>query len=185
MISNKLDCIMIKSVVPPVLLFKEMASSSDKSGDSLRFLSSPFCTYSNAQHKRGHFVHILMLSTKVNQHRKPHHQPKKVQRLGAFGLGICVNRNRSSPKRKTSKNEPLNLVRYWPTIRPSCHRRHDEISIITLQLNNFEPLLRAIMLNTLAEVLHFRKLKCPKHSGELVGGMTKVTWVEFINDAFL
>ena len=100
MISNTLDCNMIKSVVP-VLLFKEMVTSSDKSGDSLRFLSSPFCTYSNAQDKRAHFVNILMLSTKVNQHRKPHHQPKKVQRLGAFGLGICVNMNRSSPKRKT------------------------------------------------------------------------------------
>ena len=181
MISNALDFNMIKSVVSLVLLFKGMATSSDKSGDSLRFLSR----YSNAQHKRAHFVHILMLSTKVNQHRKPHHQPKKVQHLGAFGLGICANMNRSSPKRKTSKNEPLNLVRYWPTIRPSCHRRHDEINIISLQLNNFEPLLRTIMLNTLAEVLHFRKLKCPKHSGELVGGMTKVTWVEFINDALL
>ena len=50
MISNTLDCNMIKSVVP-VLLFKEMVTSSDKSGDSLRFLSSPF-------------VHILMLNTK-------------------------------------------------------------------------------------------------------------------------
>ena len=48
MISNTLDCIMIKSVGPLVLLFKEMTSSSDKSGDSLRF----------------HFVHILMLNTK-------------------------------------------------------------------------------------------------------------------------
>ena len=38
------------------------------------------------------------------------------------------------------------------------------------------------MVNTLAEVLHFRKLKCPKHNGELVGGMTKV---RISNDAFL
>lgn len=41
------------------------------------------------------------------------------------------------------------------------------------------------MLNTLTEVLHLRKLKCPKDNGELIGGMTKVTWVAFINDAFL
>ena len=51
MISNALDFNMIKSVVPLVLLFKGMATSSDKSGDSLRFLSSQFCTYSDAQHK--------------------------------------------------------------------------------------------------------------------------------------
>ena len=38
------------------------------------------------------------------------------------------------------------------------------------------------MVNTLAEVLHFGKLKCPKHNGELVGGMTKV---RISNDAFL
>ena len=89
MISNKLDCIMIKSVVPPVLLFKEMASSSDKSGDSLRFLSSPFCTYSNAQHKRGHFVFWCSAQKSTNT-ENPTTNPKKFNVWVHLGLGFVL-----------------------------------------------------------------------------------------------
>ena len=40
-----------------------------------------------------------------------------------------------------------NLVRYWPTIRPSrhwCHEAQDETSKMGLQLHNFEPVLWAV-----------------------------------------
>ena len=60
--------------------------------------------------------------------------PKKFNVWVHLGLGFEL-----TWKRKTSKTELLNLVRYWPTIRPSSYRYHDEISIINLQLNNFEP----------------------------------------------
>ena len=125
-----------------------------------------------------------MLNTKAVFPQKPANTENHTTNPKKFNIWawFCLNMDRSSPRRKSSKDELLTLVWYWPTIRPSCHLHHDEISIINLQQNNFEPVLRAVMVNTLAEVLHFRKLKCPKHNGELVGGMTKV---RISNDAFL